>query len=490
MTFDGSDRLTTSPLSISSKLITSPPSEASTFPQSQEVATHPSTPTSSTLPLRPIVTTALPVYIHHDPSSPTTATTDAVMSPGTAGTQRTLFEEDQEVMCTDHSKIGNGNQVPRQLSHPSETKEQYSFDHDHTPPHTTLTPSSSTLSPFMHLQGQPRHPPNVQNSLYTRFFRLETDQARSEVIVRSSWLSTGWLLGVRSLLFLYTSVVLITDMFRNDRPQFAFCYLTQLSYFGLISYLGVSFLCLLSLLGSPLSHSVSNWVFYFSLGVIAQLRKTAGRSKMAAWLFEAHHPSSYLFFLCLGATQRAFIFLVRTSGVRRSRGLVSSVKVNKGWWTSIEGGGRQTSYCPTCINLQRSFFSSFLFVCAPEGTLSGCVHVLRHGPLFSPNEENFGSALCFLRYEPAILSSFPHELPTLLACFLTPSPSYRMAKQKTDNSATREKNVLLTYRPLSWIARKKKKKRVISFPLRLRSAGASAQWAAQLDSLLSTLFDN
>ncbi|KAG0242046.1 hypothetical protein BGX31_000671 [Mortierella sp. GBA43] len=83
-----------------------------------------------------------------------------------------------------------------------------------------------------------RHPQRLQKSLYTRFFGLERPETRSSVIVGSAWLSTGWLFTVRMVLFVYTFVVLVTDIFRTERPQFEFCFLTQLSYLGLTSYLG------------------------------------------------------------------------------------------------------------------------------------------------------------------------------------------------------------------------------------------------------------
>jgi hypothetical protein len=85
-----------------------------------------------------------------------------------------------------------------------------------------------------------RHPQRLQKSLYTRFFGLERPETRSSVIVGSACLSTGWLFTVRMVLFVYTFVVLVTDIFRTERPQFEFCFLTQLSYLGLTSYLGVS----------------------------------------------------------------------------------------------------------------------------------------------------------------------------------------------------------------------------------------------------------
>ncbi|KAF9370308.1 hypothetical protein BGX21_005605, partial [Mortierella sp. AD011] len=83
-----------------------------------------------------------------------------------------------------------------------------------------------------------RHPPKVRGSIYTRFFQLDSPQTQSNVIVRSSWLSTGALFSIRFLMFLYTFTVLVSDMCLTERIQFEFCYLTQLSYLGLTSYLG------------------------------------------------------------------------------------------------------------------------------------------------------------------------------------------------------------------------------------------------------------
>ncbi|KAF9584124.1 hypothetical protein BGW38_007502, partial [Lunasporangiospora selenospora] len=83
-----------------------------------------------------------------------------------------------------------------------------------------------------------RHPPKIQNSFYTRFFGLEKPDAKASVIVQSPCVSTGWLLAIRGFLFVYTFIVLLADLILTDRPQYTFCYLTQLSYLGLIAYLG------------------------------------------------------------------------------------------------------------------------------------------------------------------------------------------------------------------------------------------------------------
>ncbi|KAI7830441.1 hypothetical protein BC939DRAFT_281961 [Gamsiella multidivaricata] len=85
-----------------------------------------------------------------------------------------------------------------------------------------------------------RHPLKVRSSLYTRFFRLDQPETRSSAIVRSSWLPTGALFLIRFILFVYAFTVLATDIHMTDRPRYEFCYLTQLSYLGLTSYLGVS----------------------------------------------------------------------------------------------------------------------------------------------------------------------------------------------------------------------------------------------------------
>ncbi|KAK3815499.1 MAG: hypothetical protein J3Q66DRAFT_344932 [Benniella sp.] len=100
----------------------------------------------------------------------------------------------------------------------------------------TLVSGNFTAS--MDQEEQGRHPRRLQGSWYTRLFRLERSDTRSNVIVQSSWLSTGGLLMVRSILFLYTMTVLIADICRTERPRYEFCYLTQLSYLGLTAYLG------------------------------------------------------------------------------------------------------------------------------------------------------------------------------------------------------------------------------------------------------------
>ncbi|KAF9105590.1 hypothetical protein BGX29_011890 [Mortierella sp. GBA35] len=48
----------------------------------------------------------------------------------------------------------------------------------------------------------------------------------------------GVLFSVRLVMFVYTVIVFMTDVFSTDRPRYEFCYLTQLSYLGLTSYLG------------------------------------------------------------------------------------------------------------------------------------------------------------------------------------------------------------------------------------------------------------
>lgn len=88
-----------------------------------------------------------------------------------------------------------------------------------------------------------RHPSKLRGSRYTRFFGLERPTTQSRVVVQSPWLSTGPLFVFRSMLFVYAFAVLATDLFQTERPRYSFCYLTQLSYLGLVSYLGVSFFC-------------------------------------------------------------------------------------------------------------------------------------------------------------------------------------------------------------------------------------------------------
>lgn len=91
-----------------------------------------------------------------------------------------------------------------------------------------------------------RHPSRLRGSCYTRFFGFERRAStQSQVVVRSPWLPTGPLFVFRLMLFVYGFSVLVTDLARTERPRYSFCYLTQLSYLGLISYLGVSLRLLL-----------------------------------------------------------------------------------------------------------------------------------------------------------------------------------------------------------------------------------------------------
>ncbi|KAF9897344.1 hypothetical protein BX616_005760, partial [Lobosporangium transversale] len=110
---------------------------------------------------------------------------------------------------------------------------------------TTMTTITTTLPPPLPLPTKDhheRHPPKVLQSRYARLFNFNgRPETRSEVIVRSScpkWIPTGFLFGLRATLFLYAFTVLLSDICLTDRPQFEFCYLTQLSYLGLTSYLG------------------------------------------------------------------------------------------------------------------------------------------------------------------------------------------------------------------------------------------------------------
>ncbi|KAF8927490.1 hypothetical protein BGZ58_010360, partial [Dissophora ornata] len=58
-------------------------------------------------------------------------------------------------------------------------------------------PPQSRLQPDLQEDRLQRHPSGIRGSLYTRFFGLERPETRSNVIVQSSWLSTGALFGVR-----------------------------------------------------------------------------------------------------------------------------------------------------------------------------------------------------------------------------------------------------------------------------------------------------
>lgn len=85
-----------------------------------------------------------------------------------------------------------------------------------------------------------RYPPTLRGSRYTRFFGLERPTTQSRVVVQSPWLSTGLLFLFRLALFVYSFAVLATDLVKTERLRYSFCHLTQLSYLGLVSYLGVS----------------------------------------------------------------------------------------------------------------------------------------------------------------------------------------------------------------------------------------------------------
>ncbi|KAF9970086.1 hypothetical protein BGZ73_007320 [Actinomortierella ambigua] len=87
-----------------------------------------------------------------------------------------------------------------------------------------------------------RHP--FEPNLYTRFFRLDCARTRRHLIVKPScWIGhkTGVLFTLRWFMFVYSFIVLLTDLIVTERPQYSFCYLTQLSYLGLVAYLGVNF---------------------------------------------------------------------------------------------------------------------------------------------------------------------------------------------------------------------------------------------------------
>ncbi|KAG0232507.1 hypothetical protein BGW42_008127 [Actinomortierella wolfii] len=87
-----------------------------------------------------------------------------------------------------------------------------------------------------------RHPfgPN----LYTRFFRLDCARTRRQLVVEpSGWINhrTTVLFFIRLFMFLYAFIVLLTDLIVTERPKYSFCYLTQLSYLGLVAYLGTPY---------------------------------------------------------------------------------------------------------------------------------------------------------------------------------------------------------------------------------------------------------
>ncbi|KAG0307398.1 hypothetical protein BGZ98_000363 [Dissophora globulifera] len=103
---------------------------------------------------------------------------------------------------------------------------------------TTSTSEEAAAIEELKANRLQRHPPNIRGSIYTRFFRLERSETRSNVLVESSWVPVAWLFGIRCFLFLYAATVLITDVCMTERPKYEFCYLTQLSYLGLTAYLG------------------------------------------------------------------------------------------------------------------------------------------------------------------------------------------------------------------------------------------------------------
>ncbi|KAG0256416.1 hypothetical protein DFQ27_005745 [Actinomortierella ambigua] len=107
-------------------------------------------------------------------------------------------------------------------------------------PSVLISPASE--SDLLHKVIQDyRHP--FRPNLYTRLFQLDGPRTRRQLIVEASCCighKTGALLILRLLMFLYSFVVLVTDLILTERPQYSFCYLTQLSYLGLIAYLGAA----------------------------------------------------------------------------------------------------------------------------------------------------------------------------------------------------------------------------------------------------------
>ncbi|KAG0205480.1 hypothetical protein BGX28_002963 [Mortierella sp. GBA30] len=192
-----------------------------------------------------IQTTGLTLSLHND--SPTTACSgrhvgslDPCTNPDiveTSMTQCTLIGNGHQELPK--VKSAKDSQLPQERNDPADTTihQHHNYTSSNDNVHYSFEDKQEIRSTTE--QRPPRrHPSKIQGSLYTRFFSLETAETYSSVIVHSSWVSTGWLFFIRMFLFLYTFTVLVTDLFMTDRPQYSFCYLTQLSYLGLTSYLG------------------------------------------------------------------------------------------------------------------------------------------------------------------------------------------------------------------------------------------------------------
>ncbi|KAF9358847.1 hypothetical protein BGX26_000773 [Mortierella sp. AD094] len=170
--------------------------------------------------LHPIRTTPTSRPLHSNQASSTIVnfndqTEYDVQSPDTASTQMTKSSlSDQPFLNSCKEKIET---VSRYEAQPIQPEDMKAEEEDNIPH---------------------RHPPKVRGSIYTRLFQLDSPRTQSNVVVRSTWLSTGALFSVRFVMFLYTSTVLIADMCLTERIKFEFCFLTQLSYLGLTSYLG------------------------------------------------------------------------------------------------------------------------------------------------------------------------------------------------------------------------------------------------------------
>lgn len=220
-------------------------------------------------PVRPICTT-LPRYNtnlqqqldHHD-DTPTTATANNnnalattrgidLSEPETAGT---LFSPNGDGdLVFDYNKITSSREYAEYPSHNPFDDPSYPVDNNEEKAHRPVDPSSLTQQQQPELDQQlseqepwsnGRHPLTNRKwlSLYTRFFRLDnTPATHSSQIVHSTWMWTGALFLIRFTMFLYAFSVLLADILLTERPRYEFCYLTQLSYLGLTSYLGVSVL--------------------------------------------------------------------------------------------------------------------------------------------------------------------------------------------------------------------------------------------------------
>lgn len=180
----------------------------------------------------------------HDATS-----SESPLSPATSMTAQTTSLKD--LLLTDLRPLSN-QETQRSTRHPSNRDSC-----------ETLKPSRSNLFSINEIDTQEqqhrsrcfednpsvspkprlcRHPSRLRGSRYTRFFGFERGAStQSQVVVRSPWMPTGALFVFRLMLFVYGFAVLATDLARTERPRYSFCYLTQLSYLGLVSYLGVSF---------------------------------------------------------------------------------------------------------------------------------------------------------------------------------------------------------------------------------------------------------